>query len=59
MIDKPDTDAGVFLRLLRPTVVKGKGVEADGLFDGKAGDILILRWSDASDIVSAGDAEVV
>jgi GINS complex subunit 4 len=59
MIDGPDLDAGVFIRLLRNTVVLGRGTEDDGEVDGKDGDILILRWSDAKPLVDSGTAELV
>ena len=59
MIDAPDLDAAVFIRLLRPCLVEGRGIDEDGSMNGKNGDILILRWSDAKPLVDAGDAELV
>jgi GINS complex subunit 4 len=59
MIDGPDLDAGVFIRLLKDQVVLGRGTEDDGEVDGKDGDILILRWSDAKMLVDSGTAELV
>ncbi|KAL0939031.1 DNA replication complex gins protein sld5 [Colletotrichum truncatum] len=59
MIDGPDVDTAVFIRLLRDAAVEGKGTDSDGVVDGKAGDILILRWSSAKPVVDAGDAELV
>ncbi len=59
MIDAPDLDTAVFIRLLRDSLVEGHGTDADGGMDGKEGDILILRWSDAKPLVDAGSAELV
>lgn len=58
MIDAPDRDTAVFIRLLRDAVVEGRGTDSDGAMDGKAGDILILRWSSAIPLVEAGGAEL-
>jgi GINS complex subunit 4 len=59
MIDSPDLDTAVFIRLLRATTVESRGIDADGALDGKDGSILILRWSDAKPLVDIGDAELV
>lgn len=59
MIDSPDLDTAVFVRLLRDTVVESRGIDADGALEGKDGSILILRWSDAKPLVDKGDAELV
>ncbi|POS70710.1 hypothetical protein DHEL01_v210896 [Diaporthe helianthi] len=59
MIDTPDLDTAVFIRLLRDCLVQGRGIDEDGSMSGKNGDILILRWSDAKTLVDAGDAELV
>lgn len=59
MIDVPDLDAAVFVRLLRDMVVEGRGTDADNAMDGKYGDVMILRWSSAKPLVDAGDAELV
>ncbi|EFQ26220.1 hypothetical protein CGRA01v4_05292 [Colletotrichum graminicola] len=59
MIDGPDLDTAVFIRLLRDVDVEGKGTDSDGSLPGRAGDILILRWSSAKPVVDAGDAELV
>jgi GINS complex subunit 4 len=59
MIDSPDLDTAVFVRLLRDTMVESKGIDADGALEGKDGSILILRWSDAKPLVDKGDAELV
>lgn len=59
MVDAPDLDAAVFIRLLEDAVVEGRGVDADGAMDGRENDIVILRWSDAKPLVAAGRAELV
>ncbi|OAA61167.1 DNA replication complex gins protein sld5 [Niveomyces insectorum RCEF 264] len=58
MIDSPDLDAAVFVRLLGDGAVRGHGTDADQIVHGRDGDILILRWSDAKPLVEAGDAEL-
>ncbi|KAH8884470.1 GINS complex, Sld5 component [Thozetella sp. PMI_491] len=59
MIESPDLEAAVFIRLLKDTLVEGRGVDADGAMDGRESDILILRWNDAKPLVEAGSAELV
>ena len=59
MIDSPDLDTAVFVRLLRDTTVESKGIDADGAVGRKDGAILILRWSDAKPLVDKGHAELV
>jgi GINS complex subunit 4 len=59
MIDIPDLDTAVFIRLLKDTLVEGHGTDMDGALNGKNGDIVILRWSDAKPLVDSGLAEVI
>lgn len=59
MVDTPDLDTAVFVRLLRDTVIESKGVDSDGAVESSDGSILILRWSDAKPLVERGDAELV
>ncbi|KPM34975.1 DNA replication complex GINS protein SLD5 [Neonectria ditissima] len=59
MIDSPDLDTAVFIRLLRDKDVHGMGTDNDISLPSKNGDILILRWSSAKSLVDAGDAELV
>ncbi|KAK4105527.1 GINS complex, Sld5 component [Parathielavia hyrcaniae] len=59
MIETPDLESAVFIRLLRDAPVEGRGVDADGAMDGRESDIVILRWSDAKPLVEAGTAELV
>lgn len=59
MIDSPDLDTAVFIRLLRDKDVFGRGTDVDTILPGASGDILIMRWSSAKDLVEYGDAELV
>jgi len=59
MIDSPDLDSAVFIRLLRDTLVESRGVDNDGSMDGKESHIYILRWSDAKPLVESGRAELI
>ncbi|KAI1328275.1 hypothetical protein F5Y16DRAFT_369253 [Xylariaceae sp. FL0255] len=59
MVDTPDLETAVFIRLLRDTLVEGRGTDVDGAMDGKNGDIVILRWSDAKPLVETGKAEII
>jgi hypothetical protein len=43
MIDKPDTETAVFIRLLRDTVVEGRGRDADDQMEGRAGEVVVIR----------------
>lgn len=59
MIETPDLDTAIFIRLLRDMIVEGRGTDQDGNMDCKNGDIVILRWSDAKKLVDSGFAEIV
>ncbi|KAI1276669.1 hypothetical protein F5Y07DRAFT_399116 [Xylaria sp. FL0933] len=59
MIDSPDLDTAVFIRLLKDTVVEDHGTDMDDVMSGKIGDVVILRWSDAKSLVESGSAEVI
>ncbi|KAM0237724.1 hypothetical protein ACHAPO_004375 [Fusarium lateritium] len=59
MIDSPDLDTAVFIRILRDKDVYGKGTDADITLPATNGDILIIRWSSAKHMVDIGDAELV
>ncbi|XDG10513.1 hypothetical protein ABKA04_010128 [Annulohypoxylon sp. FPYF3050] len=59
MVDAPDLDTAVFIRLLKDTLVEGRGTDADGEMNGKNGDVVILRWADAKKLVDSGSAEVI
>ncbi|KAL9942013.1 GINS complex subunit [Verticillium nonalfalfae] len=58
MIDGPDLDAAVFVRLLRDATVEGRGTDSDDAIDARFGDVLILRWSSARGLVDTGVAEL-
>ncbi|KAH8675341.1 hypothetical protein BX600DRAFT_507586 [Xylariales sp. PMI_506] len=59
MVDSPDLEAAVFIRLLKDTLVEGRGTDADDRMDTKVGDIVILRWADAKPLVDSATAELV
>ncbi|KAK3341612.1 hypothetical protein B0T25DRAFT_347334 [Lasiosphaeria hispida] len=59
MIDTPDLESAVFIRLLSDTSVEGRGVDSDGAMEMEESDIVILRWSDAKPLVQLGNAELV
>ncbi|KAM0399821.1 hypothetical protein ACHAQC_003104 [Fusarium culmorum] len=59
MIDSPDLDTAVFIRMLRDKDVYGKGTDADITLPATNGDVLIIRWSSAKHMVDVGDAELV
>lgn len=59
MIDAPDLDAAVFVRLLRDRNVHGRGTDRDNTLPAAHGDILIMRWSSAKPLVDERDAELV
>lgn len=59
MIDTPDLDTAVFIRMLNGRDVHGNGTDADVTLTAEEGDVLILRWSNARDLVEDGDAELV
>ncbi|CAG7564625.1 uncharacterized protein FIESC28_03308 [Fusarium coffeatum] len=59
MIDSPDLDTAVFIRMLREKDVHGRGTDADITLPAENGDVLIMRWSSAKHMVDVGDAELV
>lgn len=59
MVDGPDLDTAVFVRMLRDTLVEGRGRDADDQMDARAGEILVIRWADVKELVEKGDAELV
>lgn len=60
MIDAPDEDATVFVRVLVKTArVMGLGTDADNAIDAEEGDVLVLRWSSARGLVQDGTLELV
>ncbi len=60
MIETPDLESAVFIRVLRDDVlVAARGVDADDDARMRESDILILRWSDAKPLIDAGSAELV
>ncbi|GAB1310456.1 GINS complex subunit [Madurella fahalii] len=59
MIETPDLESAVFIRLLKNSLVEGRGVDTDDSTVMRESDIVILRWSDAKPLVEAGSAELV
>jgi GINS complex subunit 4 len=59
MIDSPELDTAVFVRMLRDKDVYGRGTDNDNTLPAVQGDILILRWSSAKILLDTGDAELV
>ncbi|KAL7913067.1 hypothetical protein GGI35DRAFT_476878 [Trichoderma velutinum] len=59
MIDSPDLDTAVFVRLLRDKDVFGRGTDVDTILPAANRDVLIMRWSSAKVLVEDGDAELV
>ncbi|KAF4124005.1 GINS complex subunit 4 [Geosmithia morbida] len=59
MIDSPDLNTTVFIRMLRDRDVHGQGTDSDNTLSAESGDILIIRWSSAKPLVDLGDAELV
>jgi GINS complex subunit 4 len=59
MIETPDLESAVFIRLLKSALVEGRGVDTDDATNMQVNDIVILRWSDAKPLVEAGSAELI
>ncbi|KAJ4303539.1 GINS complex subunit [Kalmusia sp. IMI 367209] len=58
MVDKPDEDAAVFVRVLRD--VGEVAVEGtDRRFEMKRGDVWVVRWSAIRGWVASGDLELI
>ena len=58
MVDKPDEDVAVFVRVLRD--VGEVAVEGtDKRFDMKRGDVWVVRWSTVRGWVASGDLELI
>jgi GINS complex subunit 4 len=59
MIDAPDLDTAVFVRMLTDKEIFGRGSDRDNSLVATEGDILIMRWESARDMVTKGEAELV
>jgi GINS complex subunit 4 len=67
MIGGPDEDAGVFVRGLGSSEVRGEGSvavlgrgrDADGHIDVERGEVVVARWSDVREHVEKGEMELV
>ncbi|KAL8980998.1 MAG: hypothetical protein Q9205_004084 [Flavoplaca limonia] len=59
MVEQPDTDTAVFVRVLRdievPIVIEGTDTD----FEMRRGDVYVVRWSAVREYVMNGDAELI
>ena len=58
MVDTPDLDKAVFVRILRDVgeiVVPGTDTRCEML----RGDVYVVRWSAVREVVGRGDAELI
>jgi len=59
MIEQPDLDKAVFVRVLRdvpePVVIEG----TDTAFEMRRGDVLVVRYSAVRENVLEGDVELI
>lgn len=60
MVDKPDADTAVFVRILkRGVVVEGRGRNEDGRMDAERGDVVVARWGDMKELIGNGEVELI
>ena len=59
MVDRPDTESAVFVRLLRDAEVRGKGTDEDSVVKGQEGNVFVVRWEGVREMVESGVAELV
>jgi DNA replication complex GINS SLD5-like protein len=59
MVERPDEDTSVFVRLLADAEVRGKGPDADSTVKGKEGDVFLVRWEGGKGLVEKGVAELI
>lgn len=61
MVDRPDEDAAVFVRVLRDggEVVEIQGEQGPGEVELRRGDVWVLRWASVRDRVLRGDVELI
>ena len=60
MVDKPDEDTAVFVRVLREAgTVEIQGEQGMGEVELKRGDVWVLRWKDVRAGVENGDVECI
>jgi GINS complex subunit 4 len=59
MVDEPDVDAAVFVRVLRdvPGEVRVRGT--DVRLEMRRGDVYVVRWNAVKEVVERGDAELL
>lgn len=60
MIDTPDADAAVFVRVLRDCgTLEVQGEQGVGEVDLRRGDVWVLRWRGVKERVLQGDCELI
>lgn len=59
MIDAPDLDTAVFIRILKDCVVEGRGRDDDDRVEAERGEIVVARWADVKGLVERGEAELI
>jgi len=59
MVDAPDAETAVFVRLLRDAEVRGRGTDEDSVVRGREGDVFVVRWEGVRGLVEDGVAELV
>ncbi len=59
MVDTPDLDTAVFVRVLEDCTVEGRGIGEDERMEAVKGEVLIARWSGIKGLVVSGRAELV
>lgn len=60
MVDKPDADTAVFVRVLQRGVeVEGRGRDEDGRMEAKRGDVVVARWGDIRELVGKREVELI
>jgi GINS complex subunit 4 len=59
MVDTPDTESAVFIRVLKDgAVVRGEGMERDEVVEGGVGEVMVARWEGVRGLVEGGEAEL-
>jgi len=60
MIDAPDADAAVFVRVLRDCgTLEVQGEQGVGEVELRRGDVWVLRWTGVRERVLQGDCELI
>jgi GINS complex subunit 4 len=59
MVERPDEETAVWVRMRRDAVVEGRGRDGDDVYEAVRGEVLVVRWSDVREGVGAGVMELV